>query len=172
LAAAIVRAAEKRNLPLLSVGQFNSSTGEGVTGVVDGKKIQVGKLKWMEANHLPIPDSLRNQAKQAQDLTQTVIFIAVNDQVIGFLAVADPIKTSTPAAITQLHQLGIKVGMLTGDNESTVKNKLSAARKAVMVLFSIMKMAVFLNRYRIASWTCQGHWSSFVIDQRKSLNDS
>jgi Cu+-exporting ATPase len=121
LAAAIVRAAEKRKLKLFPVEQFSSSTGEGVTGFVKGKKVKVGKINWVEANRLPWLDYLRNQSEQARELAQTVIYITIDGRPIGFAAVADPIKASTPDAIAQLHQLGIKVGMLTGDNESTAQ---------------------------------------------------
>lgn len=121
LAVAIIKGAQERNLNIPSVEKFNSITGEGVTGIIEGKKVLVGKLDFMEANHMSVDKSLLAQAKVAQDQAQTVIFVAIDKQALGFIAVADPIKASTPKAIEELHRLGIKVIMLTGDHESTAK---------------------------------------------------
>jgi Cu+-exporting ATPase len=75
----------------------------------------------MEENHITGIASLQSQAKEAQEQAQTTIFVAIDGKAIGFIAVADPIKASTPKAIEDLHRLGIKVIMLTGDNEYTAK---------------------------------------------------
>lgn len=75
----------------------------------------------MQENHIMGCASLQEQAKEAQEEAQTVIFIAVDGKPAGFIAVSDPIKASTPKAIEDLHRLGIKVVMLTGDNEYTAK---------------------------------------------------
>jgi len=119
LALAIVQGAQERGLNIPEVTDFNSITGGGVTGIVEGKKILIGKADLMEENNITGIENLQAQVKDAQELAQTVIFIAVNGQVVGHIAVADPIKTSTPGAIENLHRLGIKVIMLTGDNEYT-----------------------------------------------------
>lgn len=121
LALAIVQGAQERNLNIPEVEQFNSVTGGGVTGIVEGKKIFVGKPNLMEENHITGITSLQAQAKEAQEQDQTAIFIAIDGKAIGFIVVADPIKASTPKAIEDLHRLGIKVIMLTGDNEYTAK---------------------------------------------------
>lgn len=121
LALAIVQGAQERNLNIPEVTQFNSVTGGGVTGIVDGKKVFVGKANLLEENHITGIASLQAQAKEAQEQAQTVIFIAIDGKAIGFIAVADPIKASTSKAIEDLHRLGIKVIMLTGDNEYTAR---------------------------------------------------
>ncbi len=121
LGLAIVQGAQEKNLNLPEVAQFNSITGGGVTGIVDGKKVFVGKIKLMEENHISGIVSLQAQAKEAQEQAQTAIFVAIDGKAVGFIAVADPIKPSTPKAIEDLHHLGIKVIMLTGDNEYTAK---------------------------------------------------
>lgn len=121
LALAIVQGAQERNLTIPEVDQFNSVTGGGVTGIVEGKKVFVGKPNLMEENHITGIASLQAQAKEAQEQAQTAIFVAIDEKAIGFIVVADPIKASTSKAIEDLHQLGIKVIMLTGDNEYTAK---------------------------------------------------
>lgn len=124
LALAIVQGAQERNLMISEVQQFNSMTGGGVTGIVDGKKVLVGKANFMEKNLMEkncIRERLQVQAKELQGQAQTVVFVAVDGNVIGFIAIADPIKVSTPKAVEDLHRLGIKVIMLTGDNEYTAK---------------------------------------------------
>lgn len=126
LALAIVKGAQERNLNIPEVEQFNSVTGGGVTGIVDGKKVFVGKPNLLEENHITGIASLQAQAKEAQEQAQTAIFVAIDGKAIGFIVVADPIKASTPKAIEDLHRLGIKVIMLTGDNEYTAK---AVARK-------------------------------------------
>lgn len=119
LALAIVQGALERNINIPEVQQFNSITGGGVTGIVDGKRVLVGKPNLMNENHIKGIDSLQIQAKETQEQAQTVIFLAIDGEAIGFIAVADPIKASTPKAIEDLHRLGLKVIMLTGDNEYT-----------------------------------------------------
>lgn len=121
LALTIVQGAQERNLTIPTVELFNSITGRGVAGAVDGKKVLVGKLDLMEENHVSGIKSLMAQAKEAQMLAQTVMFVAIDGQALGFIVVTDPIKASTPKTIEELHRLGIKVIMLTGDNESTAK---------------------------------------------------
>lgn len=121
LALAIVQGAQERSLIIPEVDQFNSVTGGGVTGIVEGKKVFVGKPKLMEENHITGIASLQAQAKEAQEQAQTAIFVAIDGKAMGFIVVADPIKASTPKAIEDLHRLGIKVIMLTGDNEYTAK---------------------------------------------------
>lgn len=121
LALAIVQGAEERNLTIPAVEQFNSVTGGGVTGLVDGKKVFVGKPNLLEENQITGVESLQVKAKEAQEQAQTAIFVAVDGKALGFIVVADPIKASTPKAIEDLHRLGIKVIMLTGDNEYTAK---------------------------------------------------
>ncbi len=121
LALAIVQGAEERKQPGLEVKDFHSITGGGVSGVVDGKRVLVGQLSFLEDNHVQGITPLLAQAKEAQEQAQTVIFVAIDQEAAGFIVVADPIKESTPQAIEELHRLGLQVIMLTGDNVDTAK---------------------------------------------------
>lgn len=121
LALAIVQGAEERGLQVQKVEDFRSITGGGVFGVVANKKVLVGKSHLLQENNIQGVDELQAQAKEAQELAQTAIFVAVDGQAAGIIVVADPIKPSTPQAIEDLHRLGLKVIMLTGDNEYTAR---------------------------------------------------
>lgn len=118
---AVVQKALELNLKIPSVEQFNSLIGEGVSGIVEGRKVLVGKQNLMEEHHVKNSETFLAQVKLAQEQAQTGIFVAVDEQAIGCLAVADPIKPSTPKAIEELHRLGLRIVMLTGDHESTAK---------------------------------------------------
>ncbi|MBS0656355.1 MAG: copper-translocating P-type ATPase [Verrucomicrobia bacterium] len=119
LALAIVQGASKRNLNIPEVEQFHSITGSGVSGIVESKKALLGKQKLLEENRIDGMANLISQAKKAEEEAETVVFVAVDGKAIGFIAVSDPIKPSTPNAIEDLHKLGLKVIMLTGDNPFT-----------------------------------------------------
>lgn len=126
LAEAIVRAAQERSLIIPKATDFNSTTGEGVQAVVDGKNVAIGNSKLMESlnsfdNELSIKADVRRKDGE------TVMFVAIDGKAAGIISVADPIKPSTKEAISLLHDAGLKVVMLTGDNEKTaqaVANKL------------------------------------------------
>lgn len=121
LAAAVVRGAEVRKIALGTVTEFRSVTGGGVAGRVDGKPVLVGKAKFLEAEHAPIPQSLHAQADSWQSDGKTVLFVSIDGRAAGLLAVADPIKSTTPEAIKELHALGVKIVMATGDNWRTAE---------------------------------------------------
>jgi Cu+-exporting ATPase len=123
LAAAIVAGAESRQCPLKPIENFQSMTGQGVTGQVDGQLIRLGNRRLMGDANMGLLDA---QATPLRQEGQTVIFIAVNAQPAGLIAVADPIKESTPEAIQRLHEEGIQIIMVTGDNRSTAE---AVARK-------------------------------------------
>jgi Cu+-exporting ATPase len=118
LAIAIIAGASERGLELSDVREFTSKPGMGVLGLVDGKRVALGNRKHMEALGLP----LGNLAERAESLGadgQTVVAVAVDGRPAGLLAVADPIKPTTPDAIRALHADGIRIVMLTGDNAAT-----------------------------------------------------
>jgi Cu+-exporting ATPase len=119
LAQAIVQEAEKRGLQIPVVGNFNSITGGGVTGMVENKSILVGKTDLLNEKQVSGMSTLEEQAKTAQKQAQTAIFVAIDGKGAGCITVTDPIKTTTPQAIKELHRLGIKAIMLTGDNKNT-----------------------------------------------------
>lgn len=120
LAAAIVKAAEERGIELASVEDFESVTGRGVRGRVDGREIVLGNRALMDALGVS-PGALAKHIEELQSDGQTTMFVAVAGEVVGILGVADPIKESTPDAIRALHGEGVRIVMLTGDNEVTAQ---------------------------------------------------
>lgn len=119
LAAALVRAAGERDLALESPHDFRSVTGGGVAGKVGERIVLVGKPDFLRAEKVSGLDALEKAAATRQDEGQTTVFVAVDGQAAGLLAVADPIKESTAAAIAELHALGLQLVMLTGDHRRT-----------------------------------------------------
>ncbi|MDX5593417.1 heavy metal translocating P-type ATPase [Pseudovibrio sp. SPO723] len=120
LADAIVAGAAERGVALYSVDQFHAHVGQGVSGVVAGKKVLLGNAALMSANTIGT-DSFANVADDLRDAGKTVMIIAVNGEVAGLLAVADPIKETSREAISRLRAEGLRVVMATGDNERTAK---------------------------------------------------
>ncbi len=121
LASAILAAAKDRNLPLGKLTSFSSTTGGGVIAAGPPGRILAGQPAFLRENGISGLEALEAKAQTLQDEGQTVIFVALNDRAAGILAVADPIKKSTPEALRELHRLGLKVIMLTGDNERTAQ---------------------------------------------------
>ncbi len=122
LATALVKAAEDKALQLAKVSDFDSTTGGGVAAKVDGKTVLVGKPAFLKDADVTNLDDLRERADELQGKGHTVIFAAIDGRVAGILAVSDPIKPRTPAAIKALHELGLKIHMVTGDNEQTARS--------------------------------------------------
>ena len=120
LAAAIVAGAGERDIELMEPENFNSHTGRGVSGRVDGKQVLLGNASLFEKFKVEI-GPLVADAKSLQDQGKTAMFVAVDGKAAGLLSVSDPIKESTPEAIDRLHEENVKVIMLTGDNRSTAK---------------------------------------------------
>jgi len=118
LAAAIVRGSSERGLSLADATSFQSVTGKGVTGTVDGRAVALGNATLLEELAIdPGPMAGRAEALRADG--ETVMFVAVDSRLAGLLGVADPIKETTPEAIRQLHEEGIMITMLTGDSRTT-----------------------------------------------------
>jgi Cu+-exporting ATPase len=118
LADAIVRSAKERNLDLSKVDEFDSPTGKGATGKVDGKTIVVGNSNFLKSFGIET-EPLNQQGERLRRDGATVINIAVDGKLAGLFAIADPVKASTPDALKALAAEGIKVIMLTGDNRTT-----------------------------------------------------
>lgn len=125
LAHAIIVAAKEKNLSVLKATEFDSPTGKGVVGKVDGRPVALGNIKLMEDIGIDV-SSLAKQADELRGDGATVIFVAVDKFVAGLLAIADPIKATTQDAIKELKKSGIRVVMLTGDNKTTAQ---AVARK-------------------------------------------
>ena len=115
LAAAIVAGAARRGIELAPVGDFQSFTGKGVAGTVDGKRVALGNRALVD------PGPLAERAEALRREGQTVVFVAVDGQAAGLLGVADPIKDSAREAIRLLHQDGLRLVMLSGDSRTTAE---------------------------------------------------
>ena len=120
LAAAIVAAARERGLDVVEPQDFASVTGQGVSGTVAGRRVALGNARMMQAQGIDIA-ALATQADSMRADGATVLFIGVDGQAGGAIAVADPVKASTPAALAALRQEGIRILMLTGDNATTAQ---------------------------------------------------
>jgi Cu+-exporting ATPase len=120
LAIAIVRAAEGRGISTARVNDFDSPTGKGVLGKVEGKRITIGNATFLAELGVDVA-VLSAQAEELRKEGATAIFMAVDGTVAGVLAIADPVKPSTSEALTDLKAEGIHVVMLTGDNWTTAK---------------------------------------------------
>jgi Cu+-exporting ATPase len=118
LAAAIVSGAQARRVDLARVSDFDSMTGKGVVGTVEGRRVGVGNLRLLEDLGVQ-PGSLRDRAEALRREGQTVMFVAIDQKAAGLIGVADPLKPSTVEAIKALHDEGVKIVMLTGDNRTT-----------------------------------------------------
>jgi len=121
LARSIVAGAEERGVSAGDVQDFDSVTGMGVTGRVDAKTVALGNLALMQRAGVTVSESDEARARQLRQSGATVMFVAAGGQLIGLLAVSDPIKESTPQAIQELHGMGLRIVMLTGDNRETAE---------------------------------------------------
>jgi len=120
LAEAIVEGTKERGIVLSKTKNFQSVTGQGVTGEVDNVQVAIGNYKLLEGLGIEVT-KLQNLAEKYREEGQTVILIALDGKAAGIVGVMDPIKESTPEAIRALHLQGIKVVMLTGDNKVTAQ---------------------------------------------------
>ena len=119
LAAAMVRGAREQGIVLEAVKDFRSVTAGGVLGTVAGRAVMIGKPDFLRKQKLNGLEPLETAAAKLQVEGKTAVFAAVDGKPTGILAVADPIKSTTPEAIRELHALGLKLIMLTGDNRDT-----------------------------------------------------
>ena len=123
LADAIGRGAAKAGLVIAAASDFSSTTGRGVAGTVEGRKVRIGSAAYMEEAYLNGPvvrgSELESRAEELRKLGHTVVFVAIGDKLGGLVSVSDPIKESARDAIRFLRKEGIRVVMLTGDNRTT-----------------------------------------------------
>jgi Cu+-exporting ATPase len=118
LAGAIVQAAVDKGLVLSEASAFQSRSGRGVTGTVDGRAVALGNRGLFDELGIDAA-ALTGRAAALQQDGQTVMFVAIDGRLAGLLGVADPIKASTPPAIRALHDAGLRIVMLTGDHRTT-----------------------------------------------------
>lgn len=120
LAEAIAAAASNKGLKLEPVSKFKATIGKGVSGTVGAKRVVLGNQAMMEDEGLKIGD-LANEATDLREAGKTALFVAIDGQLAGLIAVVDPVKPTTKQAIASLHEQGLKIIMATGDNKTTAK---------------------------------------------------
>jgi len=126
LARAIVKESEKREIEIPKITDFESFTGAGVQAKVRGETIRVGKKTFLQNNGMALPQEFLSTAQRLQKQAKTVIWVGKGEELLGAIAIADSIKSTTPDAISALHRLGIEVIMCTGDNFDTAQAVSSA----------------------------------------------
>jgi Cu+-exporting ATPase len=122
LARAIVESAKQEKIELRDVIDFQSVTGGGVSGKVEGKAILVGKEKFLADSNVRFPEELTKEARRLQEKAETTVWLAVNGDAAGVLGIADPIKPTTKEAVRELHAMDLKIIMCTGDNLRTAES--------------------------------------------------
>ena len=120
LAMAIVAAAQERALNLAEVSDFDSPTGKGVVGVVQGKRVSLGNAKFLKELGID-PGALAHEAERFRQDGATAIFLGIDGKVGCVIAIADPVKATTPEALQSLARDAVSVVMLTGDNRTTAQ---------------------------------------------------
>jgi Cu+-exporting ATPase len=118
LAAAIVEAASQRGLTLAPVASFDSLSGKGVAGTIEGQRITIGNGSMMQVAAIDV-SALEKTAEEMRQEGATAVFVAIDGRPCGLLAIADPIKATTPEAMRSLRNAGIRIVMLTGDNRTS-----------------------------------------------------
>jgi len=121
LAQAIVKGAEEQNITPEEISDFDSITGMGIKGISGGKEVAIGNEKLVKKFGASLTDEQLDSAQKRQQEGETVMFVLINQELAGFISVADPIKGTSQKAIKKLQERGLKVIMLTGDNENTAK---------------------------------------------------
>jgi Cu+-exporting ATPase len=119
LAAAIVRGAKEQGVVLEEVKEFRSVTAGGVAGNISGRAVMIGKPDFLRNEKITGLEPIEASAVKLQEEGKTAMFVAIDGKLAGILAVADPIKSTTAEAIRDLHSLGLKLVMVTGDNRLT-----------------------------------------------------
>jgi Cu+-exporting ATPase len=120
LAQAIVKAAAERNIALATVDGFDSPTGKGAVGMVEGRRVAIGNARFLAELNIATA-ALEADAERLRLDGATAIYLAINGQAAGVLAIADPVKPTTAAALKALTQDNVRVVMLTGDNKTTAQ---------------------------------------------------
>jgi Cu+-exporting ATPase len=122
LAEAIVEGALQRGSKTHGVENFESHTGKGVSGNVNGCAVALGNRKLIDDFGIDLPDEIAKKAESLRSEGRTVMYVAAGGKLAGLVAVADPIKDTTYDAIKELHKGGLRIVMLTGDNRSTAES--------------------------------------------------
>ncbi|MFC4698423.1 heavy metal translocating P-type ATPase [Enterococcus aquimarinus] len=120
LAQAIIERAKENGLVLPESKNFNAIPGHGIQVFIEGQKVLFGNQKLMAENNIPLTNEVADAQKLAMD-GKTPMYLALENQLVGIVAVADTVKTSSQAAIARLHMMGLEVAMITGDNHQTAQ---------------------------------------------------
>jgi Cu+-exporting ATPase len=120
LASAIVAAAKERNINLINPSDFSAEIGKGIRGVIDHKRVALGNIKLLDLLDLQV-GSFSKKAEELQKEGGTVMFVVVNEQIVGLISVADPVKATTASALKALRKDRIRIVMVTGDNRITAE---------------------------------------------------
>ncbi|MFA5270709.1 MAG: copper-translocating P-type ATPase, partial [Candidatus Omnitrophota bacterium] len=120
LARAVVDYAKEQKYEIVKAENFKSITGSGIEGTVKGKSIFLGKETFLKESSISIPAELKNKAAELQIKAKTIVWLAIENETAGFLAISDPIKETTPGAVKKLHSMGLAVVIVSGDNKLTV----------------------------------------------------
>lgn len=118
LALAIVEGAKNTDIKLANVKDFQSYTGQGISGIVDNKKVAIGNNKLLKSLNIKETD-LIEMADEQRNKGETVMYVGIDNKLAGLICVSDPIKETTPKALQDLRSTGLRIVMLTGDNEKT-----------------------------------------------------
>ena len=164
LAEAIVAAAKDKNIELQKVEQFNAIVGHGVEAKLGGKSLLLGNRKLMDDKNIDI-SALETQASELAEQAQTPMFIAVDGKAAGLISVADAIKPDSKSAIQRMHALGLKVVLLTGDNQATAE----AVARQVGISEVIAEVLPQHKMDKVASLQAQGKRVGMVGD---GINDA
>ncbi len=119
LAHAVREYVRAREIAFQNVDQFVAVSGGGVTGIMDGQPVRLGQARFLQETVGELPEALKARALELENSAQTVVWAARGPKVLGVIGIADPLKRTTLAAVQELHRLGLKVIMLTGDNPKT-----------------------------------------------------
>ncbi|MDP6501948.1 MAG: HAD-IC family P-type ATPase, partial [Dehalococcoidales bacterium] len=120
LGESIVNAAREKNLSLADATEFNAIPGHGIEAKINGQKILLGNLKLMQEQGLPL-SGLAEKAIQLSNEGKTPMFLGIDGQAAGIIAVSDILKPNSREAVRELHRLGLEIVMLTGDNQRTAE---------------------------------------------------
>ncbi|MDB6069443.1 MAG: haloacid dehalogenase [Verrucomicrobiales bacterium] len=118
LAGAVVRGAAERGLALPEVSEFAAIAGKGVHGIMGGKLVRAGSLAWFMEEKMTVPEAWVKAAAEEGKLARSLVWVAEENEVLGFISLSDPVKTTTPGAVSALRGLGLKLIVLSGDNEA------------------------------------------------------
>lgn len=120
LASAIVNATKERHIQFINPTNFSAITGKGVQGIINKKQVSLGNIKLLELLNIK-PGTFTNTVETLQHEGETVMFLVVDGEIAGLISVADPIKATTPMALKNLRKAGIRIVMVTGDNQITAE---------------------------------------------------